>query len=407
MLAGLFTTKITAKYLGTYGAADLGMYYNANFILTVISVACLQTALIRGIASNKENPIQTTLYIESAFGIFTRVATVIAILLIFFHRWISLKLFGTYSYSTIFLLNGIFYLFINANVLFNTILNATGRIKELTLVNIIGSLLLLILTIVLAISYRLYGVLLAVIVTQFILFIIYSILLKKEVWFNRRLYFSKMDPTLLKEFLKFALATLFTILAYLNQMVIRDYIQDHLSKHDAGLWSAMTKLTDYYMTFISSVLTVYFLPKLSEYKENEPMLIRELRKGYKRIIPLVIVFSASIYLARNLIIKLLLTPEFNNMQYLFFFQMSGNIFKISGLLILYLLPVFALNKLNILFIVLVEAITLGTHIILINKYGLIGSSYAYALSMLFYIIFGIAFFHKVIYKIIEPILTYK
>lgn len=51
-------------------------------------------------------------------------------------------------------------------------------------------------------------------------------------------------------------------------IIIRNYITDTLSMEHAGYWQGLTKISDTYLMFITMSLSVYYLPRLSEIKDD-------------------------------------------------------------------------------------------------------------------------------------------
>ena len=70
------------------------------------------------------------------------------------------------------------------------------------------------------------------------------------------------------------------------QLLVRDRIISKFSLVDAGCWQAVTRISDYYLAFITTVLGVYYLPRLSEI-DCKTELKKEIVKGYKIILPVV------------------------------------------------------------------------------------------------------------------------
>lgn len=64
-------------------------------------------------------------------------------------------------------------------------------------------------------------------------------------------------------------------------LLIRNYIGNHISLAAAGYWQAIWYISTMYLMVVTTALGVYYLPKLSEIK-NE----RELKKNYILVIKL-------------------------------------------------------------------------------------------------------------------------
>ncbi|OOV12338.1 hypothetical protein BXU10_24535 [Flavobacterium sp. LM4] len=77
-------------------------------------------------------------------------------------------------------------------------------------------------------------------------------------------------------------------------MVIRKNIIEVVGLEQAGFWETMTRISTYYMMFITTILSVYFFPKLSIAKNNKETQ-NIFRTFYKNILPL-FVLAVTVYL---------------------------------------------------------------------------------------------------------------
>ncbi|RYZ79482.1 MAG: hypothetical protein EOO68_38850 [Moraxellaceae bacterium] len=153
----------------------------------------------------------------------------------------------------------------------------------------------------------------------------------------------------------------------------------------AGYWQAVTKISDYYLSFITMVLGVYYMPKLSEL-QNRLELRQEIIKGYKYILPAVSLIALLIWLFRDLIVHVLFTPGFMPMKPLFSFQLLGDVFKIASWLLAILMIAKAMTKTYII----TEFIFATTYVVFcyyfIDHYGVIGATYGFCLNYFLYLV---------------------
>jgi PST family polysaccharide transporter len=120
----------------------------------------------------------------------------------------------------------------------------------------------------------------------------------------------------------------------LIMIAIRTEIVTVQSATEAGYWEAMNRISNYYLVFFTTLLTLYILPKLSEI--NDPKAFRkEIFGFYKTILPLFAAGMLIIYVLKTYIIQIVLTDEFLPMSSLFFWQLSGDLVKIASIVIAY------------------------------------------------------------------------
>lgn len=166
-------------------------------------------------------------------------------------------------------------------------------------------------------------------------------------------------------------------------IIIREMVEWNLSITDAGLWQAMFSLSDRYLAVITGTMVVYFIPKLSGISETSE-LVREIRKAFKRIIPVMIFIAGTIWLCRDLIISILLAETFRPMRVLFGFQMMGDVFRISAIILSYIITSKAMFRSGLKADLSFHALLIVCTYFCLKQFGLVGCSYAYAIACLLY-----------------------
>ena len=152
-----------------------------------------------------------------------------------------------------------------------------------------------------------------------------------------------------------------------------------------------------YLMVITTSLSVYYLPRLAEIKNNNEIK-KEVFGVYRLIIPALIAATLVIFLLRKLIIQILFTKEFSGMQELFGFQLVGDIFKMSGWILGYLMIAKAMTRTYITMEVTSAALQVLLSILFINLYGTIGATIGYALGHLIYFSIMLIIFRKILFK---------
>ena len=181
-------------------------------------------------------------------------------------------------------------------------LNGLKLIPYLTIVNISGTIVGLLITIFLAYRFGVYGVLIATNFTAFTLFGVHLYFFNKYKWFSFRELLAPFDRVTGKLLSNFTLMAIVSgVLSPTIQLLVRDRIIEKFSFQEAGYWQSVTRISDYYLGFITSVIAVYYLPRLSEITNNGE-LKSEIWKMYRIILPTIAVTSFLIYLCRFLII---------------------------------------------------------------------------------------------------------
>ena len=339
--------KILAVYLGPTGYAALGQFQNFIQMVTTFAGSAINTAVIKYTAEYHEDESKQRAIWKTAGSIVFVFSLMFAFLILIFQRQLSLYIFHTLEYQTVFVWFAVFLLFFNFNTLFLAILNGKKEILKLVLANIAGSLFALIVTSILAIKLHLYGALIALSIYQSIAFIVTLFLCYRADWFKFSSLFGKIDLEITKKFSSFIwMALVSAICVPLSQMLIRAYLSQEFGLAYAGYWEAMIRLSTVYLMVVTTTLGVYYLPRLSELKMIDEIK-KEVYLGYKFLFPLAVAGGVVIFVLRDLIINVLFSPSFAPMQSLFFWQMMGDALKIGSWILAYLMLSKAMTKLYI------------------------------------------------------------
>ena len=378
-LSGFVVVKVVALKIGPKGIAFVGQFQNTTAIFIMLATAAISTGVVKYLSEFKNDPVKKQQIIHTSFLLVFVSSIIISVCVILFSGQLSEAAFKTNEFTIVYLLFGLFLLLISFNSLFLSILNGLKEIKKFTILNISTSLTGVTLTLLFAYIFGLKGVLVASTASAVIVFVINVYFFKKLgiQWVPKLKSWNRETVKMLSAFSLMAVVSGFVLPAM--QILVRDRIILQFSVQDAGYWQAVTKISDYYLGFITSVLVVYYMPRLSEIT-NKFELRKEISKGYKMILPVVGLLAVAIWVTKDLIIHILFTPSFLPMKPLFTFQLLGDFFKIGSWLLAYLMIAKAMTKVFIA----TEIIFATSYVVLsyyfMNHYGIVGSTYAFCVN---------------------------
>ena len=101
-----------------------------------------------------------------------------------------------------------------------------------------------------------------------------------------------------------------------------------------------------------------------------------------------------IFLLKEYVILIAFSKDLLPMMELFAWQLIGDVIKIASWLLAYLMLAKAMTKVFIYTEVLFSALFVGLSILFVDKFGLVGITYAYALNYLLYLFMMIFIFSK-------------
>ena len=152
-----------------------------------------------------------------------------------------------------------------------------------------------------------------------------------------------------------------------------------------------------YLLVITTSLSVYYLPRLAELRTNQEIR-KEISGVYKLVIPALVIATVVIYSLRKLIIQILFTKAFFGMQDLFAFQLIGDIFKMSGWILGYLMIAKAMTKTYVIMEFVSIGFQISLSILFVNIFGTMGATIGYAFGHLFYFLIMVVIFRKILFN---------
>lgn len=387
MLTLLGINKILAIYVGPAGYAALGQFQNAVQMITTFASGAINTGVTKYTAEYYEDEAKQRQVWRTAGSIASMGSVVTGLLVIIFSKTLAGWFLKDESYSGVFVWFAVTLVFFVFNTLLLAILNGKKEIHRYVMANIAGSLFALLVTSFMAIQYGLYGALVALAVYQSLSFFVTLLLCYKASWFKLSYMFGGIDKESAKNLAKYtAMALTSAVCVPSSHILVRNHLGETLGWEAAGYWEAMWRLSAAYLMLVTTTLSVYYLPRLSELKDPAAIK-REIVQGYKVILPVAAMCGAAIYLLRNVIIRILFTEDFSGMEVLFAWQIVGDIFKISSWLLGFVLIAKALLGYFIVSEILFAAIFFFLIHYSTSFLGLEAASVAHSLSYFLHIMF--------------------
>lgn len=387
ILTLLGLNKILAIYVGPAGYAMLGQFQNFIQIVTQFASGAVNTGITK----------YTAEYVNDIEGQHTlwRTAGTISLIcslttsacIIFFNKRLAIKFLGNEDYGSVFILFACTLIFFVFNAFFTAVLNGKKEISRFVMVSIAGSIFSFVLTCILVYVAGLYGCLLSMAVSSSLTFFVTLILCYKTKWFRFSYFFGAINKRELKNLAKFMVMAMSSAISIpISQLLIRNYLGSQLGWNAAGCWEAMSRISSTYLMFVTSTLGVYYLPRLSELVSRQDIR-EEILKGYKFILPISIVCSILIYVFRNTIVYVLLSPNFSLTIELFGWQLIGDTIKIASWLLGYIYVAKGFMRLYVFTEVVFSFMFFVLVVLLEKHFQLQAATMAYTLTYCLHFIF--------------------
>lgn len=379
-ISGFIVTKVVAVKIGPAGVAYVGQFQNSIAVLALFSTFAITVGVVKYISGNKDDRVKQQQVITTAISIILLGSFGVSLIVISGSVFFSKAIFHSTDFWVVYLMYGLFVAINALNSLFSAVLNGFKEIRNLTIVNIATSLTGILFTVFFAYTLGVKGVLIAFNFTALVVFFINIYFIRKLNWISWKPNFRKWDKKMVRLLFAFTVMGLTSgFAAPAMQFFVRNRIITEFSIVDAGCWQAITRISDYYLTFITTVLSVYYLPRLSEIKDNAEMR-KEIIQGYKIILPAVGILALLIWLCKIWVVQILFTTDFLPMLPLFKYQLLGDFFKIGSWLVAYIMISKALTKTFIFTEILFSLSFVLFSYFFMNRYGVIGATFAFCIN---------------------------
>ena len=284
--------------------------------------------------------------------------------------------------------------YILVGLFFVAILNGFSEYKKVTAISVYSYVTGLLISLFLMWKFGINGALISISVLSLFQFLFSGYFFEK--YFSLQLIFQwrKIEFKRLQPLLSLGLMTLFSaVLGPILYIFIRNLITKEVSLEAAGFYEAMQRISGFYMMFITTLITFYFLPELTKAKSLDKE--RKLTFAfYKGIIPIFGFGLVLIYFLRNFVIQVLLTKEFELVSDLFLWQLLGDFFRALSLILG--IRFYAKKMMKDYFVTEIVSFTVlfSSSYLLIPKLGSEGAVMAYTITYGVYFVVLIIYFRK-------------
>lgn len=336
IVAGILTSKAIAIFIGVEGMALIGNLRNFLGAIHSFSILGVYNGLVKSISEVKNDVLKLSQTLSTAYYLGFFSTLLIAFLSYYNAESINDFLFAThYNYAYIIKIMALALPFYALNMFSFAIMNGFSKYKILLIINIIGQILGLSITLILIYQYNIDGAMIAAVIAPSLIFLITFIGFVNQRSLVSSVRISNVTLGVLKKFVPFATMALVTAIAIpMVSIVIRNYIIDEVGIKEAGHWEAMQRISDYYLMFINSLMTLYFLPRFSEIESKKEFRM-EVFNFYKTAMPIFGMGLVIIYLLRSFLVPLMFSEAFKPTEDLFLWQLLGDFVKVLSIVIAY------------------------------------------------------------------------
>ena len=395
---GLITSKLLAIFVGPSGMALVGNF--RNFISSLESIATLgfQNGIVNYIAQSREDNLKLNKIISTVFTSLFMVSLLLSSGLFLFSEYLCVQIFGPNSnFGIVFKCLALSLPWYATSIFLLSVINGLGNYKRVIQINIIGNAVGLFVSIIMIIYFKTLGAILSIVITPSLMFFITYYFINREINFFKAIHLNQFDFKIIKKLSSFSLMALVSsVIGPMVFLTVRKYVILIVGLEQAGYWETITRISSYYLMFVTTILSIYFLPKLTVASSNQQTK-SIFWSFYRYLLPLFSIGLIVLYFLRFFIIKTLFTVEFLPVASLFFWQMIGDFLKVASLILGYNLLA---KKMTVVFIItelFSLSITYFLSLYLVPIFGVEGVVMAHAFTYLVYLIVLSMVFRKSIF----------
>lgn len=401
IIAGILTSKAIAIFIGVEGMAIIGNL--RNFISGIQSFAILgfYNGFVKSVAKYKEDTLELCKTISTTYylGFFS---TIFMSFLCYYNaEYINDILFSSnFNYAYVIQILALALPFYALNMFCFGIMNGFSNFKMLLIINIIGQVLGLAVTLYLIYIEHIDGALVAAVIAPSLIFLITLVGIINRRNLMTQIKISHVSLSVLKRFAPYAVMAMVTAIAIpFTSIMIRNFIIEELGIKQAGYWEAMNRISDYYLMFVTSIMTLYIIPRFSEI-DNKREFRKEVFGFYKSVMPIFGLGLLVIYFLRPFVVSLVFSEEFQPVEHLFLWQLLGDFVKVLAIVIAYQ---FLAKKMFAQFIVIeifLVVMLYLTSVYLIELYGVEGAVMGHFFSYLMHFLIVLLVFSNSLFGLI-------
>lgn len=325
-----------AIFIGPVGLALVGNLRNFVSSFQTIATLGFYNGVVKYVSEFKDDVSELSKTLSTVFYV-GFISTILVSFFCYFNAdLINDIIFPSYSnYAYIIKVFAIVLPFYALNMFSFSIMNGFSKYKILIIINIIGQILGVSIALLLIYQEKIDGALISVVIAEAIIFLITLVGIINRRSLVSYISVASVSIKFFKKMSPYSLMALFSaVIIPLVALAIRSHIIETIGYKDAGFWEAMTRISKYYLMFVSSLMALYILPRFSEIEEKKEFK-KEVFNFYKMVMPILAIGLFTIYLLKPYVVAIIFTEEFSPVEDLFLWQLLGDFIKVLSMVIAY------------------------------------------------------------------------
>ena len=249
-------------------------------------------------------------------------------------------------------------------------------------------------SIVLIYYFNTLGLIVSVFIPSLSLLLTYLFHFRSSLSFGRVLFGTPFRFHIFKPILSFTLMSAVAAMVFPSVLiVIRRLLVEHSGVELASYWEGYSRLSIFMSGLAISSISLYYLPKLVEANTGQEIL-RVILWGVKFLFAVALPLILLIFLFGSDVISLLYTKNFLKAIFLLKWELLGTFLKLLSFTVSFIMIAKKLSTVFVLSELISGLVFFGLSVLLVELYGVVGASMAFAGTYFLYFLWALIYFGK-------------
>lgn len=324
----LVIMKCAVIYGGAEGVATFGQFHNFFTMCLLLGSGIFNNATLRYTVKYRNDDKNRFSFWNTVITLSLLISAFIAIVLQFFPNELIKDLAGAGISKNIFVTSSLLLVPASLLVFFLSVSNGLERPKLLLTTRLVSTICLFLLFTIILLIAGLEWALLSITLAPALAALICVFIFQKNNIFKTSDIKLSLNKAHIKSLSSFAMIALVSAGSMpLVMLLSRARILDKLGAEQLGNWEGAFRIGDQYLVLITSVLSIYFLPRFARANKSLPRVVKS---AFIFALLASVLCGGFIYLLRSPIVEILLDPNFSLTKELLGVQILVSIAKICS-----------------------------------------------------------------------------
>lgn len=377
---GFLSIKVTAVYLGPSGLALVAQLGNFISICHGVFAAGIGSATARLYPEFRSDHAGRKRFLATAWRLASLFAVVSMAAIALGSGPVARWLLTSSEHGTAVMLGGVAVASLILNAVIVNAINGAGEMGRVVIAHMLTAVAGFAIYVPASVMWGLSGGLIGYAISQAVALPVSLAILRSSSCVAREDFrgaFDRAEARRIVGFIPMLIAH--SAMSPLALILIRDMVAAHLGLETAGIWQATWRLSEVYLGVVMASVSLYFLPRLGEVV-GTPALREEIVRTFARAVGATIAIALTIFLLRDLIVRLVFTEQFLPVRELMPFQLLGDVLKMAAWTFGFVLVALVRSRWYITLEILIPATYFGGALLLVPEFGVKGVTWAYCLA---------------------------